>query len=101
MHEIGRAVDVAFESEEDLADAIDLAADAGLEWFGPDDPVHFEDPDEPEEPQRAMSLAEVQKQRGFASFESSRLNVGLQTASKVAQKFLSAFGIGDHVRCKR
>lgn len=42
-HELGRAVDVVFETEDDLADAVELAADQGLEWFGMDDPVHFED----------------------------------------------------------
>ncbi len=42
-HEFGRAVDVVFETEDDLADAVELAADQGLEWFGMDDPVHFED----------------------------------------------------------
>ncbi len=42
-HELGRAIDVVFETEDDLADAVELSADNGLEWFGMDDPVHFED----------------------------------------------------------
>lgn len=42
-HELGRAIDVVFETEDDLADAVELAADQDLDWFGMDDPVHFED----------------------------------------------------------
>lgn len=43
LHEQGRAIDVVFETEDDLLDAVDLAEDVGLRWAGENDPVHFED----------------------------------------------------------
>lgn len=42
-HELGRAIDVVFETDEDTLDAADQAAELGIAWAGTSDFVHFED----------------------------------------------------------
>jgi len=99
MHEFGRALDVVFESEEDLADAIELAADWGLEWFGLDDPVHFEDPEGSTDP--ADDFVPSFGPRPSPISPLGRKVIETFTPIGLIESIGSLLGIGDHLCCKR
>ncbi len=95
-HEIGRALDLVFESEEDLDVAVELAADSGFQWAGPADPVHFVDILE------APTLEQIQEEEGFESFETSETARRLRRVGELGKQILSFTGLfGDPRGCCR
>ena len=102
LHELGIAIDIVFPGDEELAVAVDAAADFGLRWAGPGDPVHFDDPEATEdedgvEEAVAATLAAGKFRRDV---DVSLSPVGTLT-DIVTSKVKRFFGIGDHLCCKR
>lgn len=102
LHELGRAVDVVFETEDDLLDAVTLAEDFGLRWGGDDDPVHFEDTSETVESafreRSQITLPSDVTEALQALVPTTALKVGTSIVRRIFGSFL---GLGDHVCCKR
>ncbi len=100
-HEFGTAIDIVFESDEELADAVDQAEEFGLVWAGPADPVHFSNP-EPETTDEAETLRR-------------EALIGPQPISPLGQTVIETFtpigviksigslffGDPDHICCKK
>ena len=94
-HEKGRAIDVVFENEEDLADAVDLADQAGLDWAGEGDPVHFEDAGPFSDPRRDQTEGAVER-----TLRSGKAKLGVDFSLTPLGSLFSfveeKLGIGDH-----
>ncbi len=102
LHELGIAIDIVFPGDEELAVAVDAAADFGLRWAGPGDPVHFDDPEATEdedgvEEAVAATLA-AGKFRRDVDFSLSPVGTLTDIVTSKVKRF---FGIGDHLCCKR
>src|SRR5260370_11199995 len=100
-HELGLAIDIVFPTDEGFATAVDAAEEFGLRWAGPDDPVHFEDQEQPQDAEEvdvseallgsAPGAAGQFIERAFEEF------THLGTINSVA----GFFGLGDRVCCGR
>ncbi len=100
-HELGLAIDIVFPTDEGFATAVDAAEEFGLRWAGPDDPVHFEDQEQPQDAEEVdVSEALLGSGPGAAGQFIERAFdefTHLGTIKSVAR----FFGLGDRVCCGR
>src|SRR5260370_30489441 len=100
-HELGSGIDIVFPTDEGFATAVDAAEEFGLRWAGPDDPVHFEDQEQPQDAEEVdVSEALLGSGPGAAGQFIERAFdefTHLGTIKSVAR----FFGLGDRVCCGR
>src|SRR5215510_8801777 len=94
-HELGRAIDVSFESDEELLYAADLAADFGIAWAGAGDLVHFEDTILTAVPPPPQRDAEAVVQAAIASGSLQGPRASTFGPTGIIGNVLSFFGLGD------
>src|SRR5262249_31265202 len=102
-HELGRAIDVSFESDEELLDAADAGEEFGIAWAGPGDLVHFEDTILTAVPPAQERDADSVVRAAIASGTLQGPRASTFGPTGTVGQILSFLGLGDHTcqGCRR